>query len=63
MRGVLARIVALTTAQLDAFRQDNRGELMRLDRDLENAMGEKERNLGALYEHRKEHGVNPTTGA
>lgn len=53
---VLARLVELTTAQLQAFREDRQADLSRLDKELENTVGEKERAIGRLDEHRTEHG-------
>jgi len=52
---ILAHIVDLTKAQLDAFQENREGEMMRLDKELENAIGKKERAIGALREHRREH--------
>jgi hypothetical protein len=53
---VLAKIVELTAAQLEAFRDRRSGEMMRFDKELEQAMGEKERAIGAYNQHREEHG-------
>jgi len=36
--------------------EDDPASLTPLDKDLENAVGEKERAFGALAQHRKEHG-------
>jgi hypothetical protein len=55
VNSILAKIVELTTAQLTAFQNGQHAEMMRLDKQLENAIGEKERSIGALSEHRKEH--------
>jgi hypothetical protein len=52
---VLARITQLTTAQLSAFRSDDNAAFMRLDKELEIAMGAKERAIGALRQHEREH--------
>ena len=54
--GALARIVELSKAQYEAFHRNDEGELMRLDKELELAFGEKERSIGALRQHREEHG-------
>ena len=40
---VLTRLIELTTAQLQAFRQGRESDLSHLDKELENAVGEKER--------------------
>ncbi len=53
---ILTRLIELTTAQLEASREGRRGDVLRLDKELENTVGDKERALGALDEHRKEHG-------
>ena len=53
---ILQRIADLTKAQLETFQRRDETELMRLDKELENAMGLKERSIGALREHEKEHG-------
>ena len=55
---VLQKLVELTGAQLKAFREQNDREFMRLDKELENAMGEKERAIGALQQHMEEHGCH-----
>ena len=44
-----------TTTQLAVFREGNQSEFMRLDRELENLVGEKERRVGALRQHQKDH--------
>ena len=51
----LAKLTQLTQAQLAAFHADNRAEFTRLDKELENAVGHKERTIGALREHESEH--------
>ncbi|MGH9861417.1 MAG: hypothetical protein ACRD5F_15475 [Candidatus Acidiferrales bacterium] len=56
VQGVLAKIVDLTKEQSAAFEKRDHGRMMRLDNQLENAIGEKERAIGAWNEHRKEHG-------
>lgn len=52
----LQKITDLTTAQLHAFQENEQSKFMRLDKKLENAMGEKERRIGAARQHAKEHG-------
>ena len=47
VQDVLARVTHLTTAQLNAFRANDQATFMRLDKELENAMGTKERTIGA----------------
>lgn len=45
----------LTSAQLDAFKIFDLNQFMRLDMELENAVGDKERKIGALHQHQREH--------
>jgi len=53
---ILTRLVELTTAQLQAFQEQREADVSRLDKELENAVGEKERAIGRLDEHRRKHG-------
>jgi hypothetical protein len=53
---VLKRIAELTNQQLALFQAPGRQISMKLDRDLEEAVGEKERLFGALRQHRSDHG-------
>jgi hypothetical protein len=55
VRDVLARIAQLTTAQLAAFRSNDNAAFMRFDKELEIAMGAKERAIGALRQHERDH--------
>ena len=55
VQDVLARITQFTTAQLSAFRSDDNAAFMRLDKELEITMGAKERAIGALRQHEREH--------
>lgn len=52
---VLEKLVRLTTAQLEVFQARDHTEFMRLDRELELTVGEKERTIGAVRQHIKEH--------
>jgi hypothetical protein len=52
----LSNIVNITRQHLQVLFGDDEAALMRLDRELENAVDEKERVLGALHQHRKQHG-------
>lgn len=45
----------LTKAMLDAFRANDRNSFTRLDKDLETSVGRKERIVGAIRQHVKEH--------
>jgi hypothetical protein len=50
------KLVDLTLAQHEAFLERNHAKAAQLDKELELTVGEKERIIGALREHRKEHG-------
>ena len=52
---ILAKVASLTKAQLAAFLDNDQAQLMQLDKELELAVGAKERCLGALREHQREH--------
>ena len=56
---VLERIAELTKAQRQAFRDVNNAEFHRLDKELEQLIGHKERSIGALRQHVKEHQCQP----
>lgn len=45
----------LTKAMLDAFRGNDRDVFTRLDKELETTVGRKERIIGALRQHQKDH--------
>jgi hypothetical protein len=45
----------LTKAMLDAFRANDRNAFTRLDKELETTVGRKERVVGALRQHIKDH--------
>lgn len=52
----LGRLIDVTRESQAAFRENRNADLLRLDKDLEMALGEKERAIGALRQHRREHG-------
>jgi hypothetical protein len=54
--GILQKLVELTKSQAEAFRQRDDTEFMRLDKELELTVGLKERSIGALRQHTREHG-------
>jgi hypothetical protein len=56
VRAVLGKLVEITQAQQKAFLEKNQARFMQLDKELELTVGEKERIIGALREHQKEHG-------
>lgn len=45
----------LTKAMLEAFHSSDRGAFTRLDKELETTVGRKERIVGALRQHIKDH--------
>jgi hypothetical protein len=49
---ILEKLIEIETVQLEAFRADDTDRFARLDRELELAVGEKERRVGALRQHR-----------
>jgi hypothetical protein len=49
------KLIRLTNAQLEVFQARNQAEFMRLDRELELTVGEKERTIGAVRQRIKEH--------
>jgi hypothetical protein len=55
---VLNKLVTLTGNQLTAFRERDSSAFMHLDKELELTVGHKERSIGALREHRREHGTS-----
>jgi hypothetical protein len=56
VESLLDKLVALTTAQSKAYHDKNQEEFMRLDHELETTLGAKERAIGAIREHQREHG-------
>jgi hypothetical protein len=52
---VLEALTALTTQQLDAFQKHEQSRFVKLDKELENTVGLKERSIGALRQHLREH--------
>ena len=60
---VLQTLSDLTKAMLDAFRANDRGAFSRLDKELETSVGRKERIVGALRQHVKDHKCDGTAAA
>jgi hypothetical protein len=56
---ILKQLTEVTTLQLEIFRSKKPGEFMRVDKQLELLVGEKERTVGALREHAAEHKCQP----
>ena len=52
----LIRLSELAKQESEAIASRNENLILALDQDIENTLGLKERALGALHEHRKEHG-------
>jgi hypothetical protein len=52
----LERLVQLAHAELEALKQRQHNLWKEIDRQIETEIGEKERSIGALNEHRAEHG-------
>jgi hypothetical protein len=52
---VLLRLANVATMQAEMFRSGNDSEFVRLDKETELIVGEKERAIGALRQHSKEH--------
>ena len=50
---ILQGITELMSARLEAFQKDDRARLMALDKELQTAIGEKERAIGAACEHQR----------
>jgi hypothetical protein len=54
----LRALINNTTQALEAFQQRRDADLLRLDKELENAVGTKERCIGALRQHKRDHGCS-----
>ena len=52
----LVRLAELARMQAQALDNTSENLVMELDKQVENELGEKERAIGALREHRMEHG-------
>lgn len=52
---ILEKVKETTASQLAAFHAHDNERLMRLDKELERSIGEKERTLGALRQHVEDH--------
>ena len=55
VEAILDKLRELTTLQLEVFRAHNQPEFIRLDKELELTVGEKERSIGALRQHVQDH--------
>jgi len=59
VREVLLSLANLATMQAEMFHSGNDAEFVRLDKQLELLVGEKERAIGALRQHAKDHQCGP----
>ena len=59
VENVLGNLAQVTVLLLELFRSDNSEKYKHLDKELELTVGEKERAVGALRQHIKEHKCRP----
>lgn len=52
---MLQKIAAIVTEQLRALQENDRTRFRALDKALEQAVGEKERRIGAMQQHETDH--------
>jgi hypothetical protein len=52
----LRELAALAQEEADILRTADQERILEVDKKIENTLGQKERVIGALDEHRKEHG-------
>lgn len=55
-QGHLMRLSELARREAAAIQSRDEQEILAIDKEIEATLGYKERSLGALYEHRDEHG-------
>jgi len=55
VRSALQNLTFVTSAALEAFRAGDHAKFTELDTRIENLVGQKERTLGALRQHAKDH--------
>ena len=53
---LLAQIIDINKATIEAVSNHDHARIHQLDKDLEQAVGAKERAMGAWQQHRREHG-------
>jgi hypothetical protein len=56
VRHTLRKLAILAAQEADLIASDDEPKMDAVDEDLENVLGEKERAIGALKQHRAEHG-------
>jgi len=61
VEGVLGNLPQVTMLLLELFRSEESEKYQHLDKELELTVGEKERAVGALRQHIREHKCRPTT--
>ena len=59
VESVLGNLAQVTTLLLELFRSGDSQKYTRLDKELELTVGEKERAVGALRQHVREHKCEP----
>jgi hypothetical protein len=57
----LKKLQELVNQQIDAFESGAHERFMAIDKEVENALGEKERRIGELRQHDEEHGCQSET--
>lgn len=60
LENVLGNLAQVTMLLLELFRSDNSEKYKHLDKELELTVGQKERAVGALRQHVREHRCRPT---
>jgi hypothetical protein len=60
VESVLGNLAQVTTLLLELFRSGDSQKYQHLDKELELTVGEKERAVGALRQHIKEHKCQPS---
>lgn len=63
VENVLGNLAQVTTLLLELFRSGDSDRYIHLDKELELTVGEKERAVGALRQHVKDHGCEPKKAA
>ena len=59
VENILGNLAQVTTLLLELFRSGDSHKYTRLDKELELTVGEKERAVGALRQHVREHNCEP----
>lgn len=59
VENVLGNLAQVVTLALELFRAGDFDQVRRLDKELELTVGEKERCLGAMRQHMREHNCHP----